>query len=71
MSPSSLPMPMASHFTTESFSDSEIIAASDWNNAFIFSHSTNMIDSPDQTFGRKLWSTHLLRSTHLFNPDWV
>ncbi|KAE9970340.1 hypothetical protein EG328_006321, partial [Venturia inaequalis] len=20
---------------------------------------------------RKLWSTHLLRSTHLFNPDWV
>lgn len=44
MSPTSVPM--GPNFSTDSFSDSEIIAsASDWNNEFIFNDSTNNIDS--------------------------
>lgn len=52
MSPSNAPM--APDFSAESFADSELAAASDWNNAFIFSNSTNDIDSTtsmsDQNF---------------------
>lgn len=44
MSPTSVPM--GPPFSTDSFSDSDIIAsASDWNNGFIFNDSSNNIDS--------------------------